>query len=146
MTKSQTAEIKMQCPEFWKINKSIWPILVPDLDIIKTNILKAAEANNSPLECQQDFHSIWSSHLLLYLTWPIFELGLHIIKTNILKKFQDAPVKNATSRVLTRCSFNLTLWPVFDSIWLTHIRTWPRYHSDKHSDKMSSCWSKTFRL
>jgi len=22
-------------------------------------------------------------------------------------------------------------------LWLTHIRTWPRYHSDKHSDQVS---------
>ena len=59
----------------------------------------------------------------------MLELDLDIIKKNILIKFQHAHAKNAVSRVLTRFSFNLALWPCFKP-GMTHIHTWPRYYLD----------------
>ena len=59
------------------------------------------------LKMHQEFPSIWPSDLVSDLIWPGFELDLDIIQTNILKIFQAAEAKNASSRVLTRFSFNL---------------------------------------
>ena len=83
------------------------------------------------------FSSIWPSDLYFDWTWHIFKHSLDIIKTISLTRFQYAQIKNATSRVSTRLSFNLIWYPSFAHIW-----TWHRYQQYKHTDKVSSCWSK----
>ena len=45
--------------------------------------------------------------------WLSSELDLESIKTNILSKIHDYRLKNVISRVLTRFSFDMTLWPSF---------------------------------
>ena len=89
-----------------------------------------------PLLCSQGFQIIWPSDLVFDPTWPRFELDLDFIETNILTKFHEDWVKNVASIVFTRFSNNLTQWPSF---WadVTQIRTWPRFHRDKHSDQDS---------
>ena len=54
------------------------------------------------------------------------------IKTIILTKIQ-----NATSRVLTRL-FSFDLVTYFLKPDMTYIRTWTRYHQDKHIDNVST--------
>ena len=66
-----------------------------------------------PLERQQGFPLIWPGDLIFYLKWPSFKLDLEIIKMNILSKINDDYLKNVTSGVLTRFSFDLAWWPSF---------------------------------
>ena len=65
------------------------------------------------------------------IKWPSFKLDLEIIKTNILSNIYDDYLKNVTSEVLTRFSFDLAWWPSF---WphVTQFQTWPRNHQDKY--------------
>ena len=59
--------------------------------------------------------------------WPSFEQDLEITKRNILSNIHDDYLKNVTSGVLTRFSFDLSWWPNF---WpqVTQFQTWPRNH------------------
>ena len=68
--------------------------------------------------------------------WPSAKLHLEIIETNILSKIHNDHFKNVTSRVLTRFSFDLALWP---SYWLhvTKFWSWPRNHLDEHFEQHS---------
>ena len=72
-------------------------------------------------------------------------ISINIFQTIILTKSQYAQIRNVDFRVLKIFSFNLTLWPRF---WhnSTHIQTCSRYYEDKHSDKISICWSKNYSL
>ena len=89
-----------------------------------------------PVLCSQDFSMIWPTDLLFDLTWPIFKLDLDIVKMIILSKFDKNWTKSVASRVFTRFFYDLAYWPSF---WpnMTCIRTWPRFHQCKHSDKFS---------
>ena len=88
-----------------------------------------------PVLCSQDFSMIWPTDLLFDLTWPIFKLDLDIVKMIILSKFDKNWTKSVASRVFTRFFFDLAYWPSF---WpdMTHIRTWPRYCRDDHSEQV----------
>ena len=59
------------------------------------------------LEHQQGFPLIWTGDLGTNIKWPSFKLDLEIIKTNILSKIYDDYLKNATSRMSTRFSFDM---------------------------------------
>ena len=87
------------------------------------------------LECSQGFSMIWPTDLVFDSTWPIFEFDWDIVKMIILSKFDDDWTKTVASRVFTRFFFELTYWPGF---WphMTHIRTWPRYCQDDHSEQV----------
>ena len=66
-----------------------------------------------PLERQQGFSLIWSGDLVSDIKWPSLKLDLEIIKTNILSNIYDDYLKNVTSGVLKRFSFDLACWPSF---------------------------------
>ena len=109
------------------------------LEIIKTNILSKIHDDNFkmwPLECQEGFPLIWPSDIVSDSKWPSFELNLEIIKKNILSNIHDDYLKNVTSGVLTRFSFDLAWWPSF---WpqMTQFQTSPRNHQDKHFEQDS---------
>ena len=88
-----------------------------------------------PLECSQGFSMIWPTDLVFDPASPIFELDWDIVKMIILSKFDEDWTKNVASRVFTRFFNDLTYWPCF---WpdMTHIRTWPRYCQDNHSEQV----------
>ena len=67
--------------------------------------------------------------------WPIFELDRDIVKMIILSKFHYDWTKTVASRVFTMFFYDLTYWLCF---WpdMTHIRTWPRYFQDNHSEQV----------
>ena len=93
------------------------------------------------------------------------ELCNEISNAKHITKSQTAEIKHADFRVLSNCSFNLTIlsgqtfgqsfnisklkmqppeyinkiFLQFDLVtyYLTHIRTWPTYYRYKHSDKVS---------
>ena len=65
-----------------------------------------------PLECQQGFPLIWPGDVVFDSKWPSFKRDLEIIKTNILSNIHDY-LKNVTSGVLTRFSFDFAWWPSF---------------------------------
>ena len=84
-----------------------------------------------PVERQQGFHLIWPGDLVSDIKWPNFKLDLEIIKINILSNMYDDYLKNVTSGVLTKFSFDLAWWPSF---WphVTQFQTWLKNHQDKH--------------
>ena len=88
-----------------------------------------------PLECSQGFSMIWPTDLVFDPASPIFELDWDIVKMIILSKFDEDKTKTMASRVFTRFFNDLTYWPCF---WpdMTHIRTWPRYCQDDHSEQV----------
>ena len=68
---------------------------------------------------------------------PSFKFDLEIIKANILSMIHDAYLKNVTSRVLTRFSFDLAWWPIFFLSQVSQFQTWPRNHQDKYFEQGS---------
>ena len=70
-----------------------------------------------PLERQQGFPLIWFGDLVSGIKWPSFKLDLEIIQTNILSNIYDDYLKNVTSGVSTRFSFDLAWWPSFCPKW-----------------------------
>ena len=114
------------------------PIFELDWDIIKMIILSKFDKIGPklwPLGCSQCFSMIWPTDLVFDPTSPIFELNWDIVKMMILSKFDEVCTKNVASRVFTRFFHDLTYWPCF---WpdMTHIRTWPRYCQDNHSEQV----------
>ena len=89
-----------------------------------------------PVLCSQGFPMIWPTNLVFDPTWPILELDRDIVYMIILSKFDEDWTKTLASRVFTRFFYDLAYWPSFRHD-MTHIRTWPRFHQDKHSDKFS---------
>ena len=87
-----------------------------------------------PLEGSQGFSMICSTDLVFDPTFPIFELDRDIVKMIILTQFHEDWTKTVASRVFTRLSYDLTYWPRFWPV-MTHIRTWPRYFQDNHSEQ-----------
>ena len=94
-----------------------------------------------PLERQQDFPLIWSGDLVSDIKLPSFKLDLEIIKTNILSNIYDDYLKNVTSGVLTRFSFDLAWWPSFWS-HVTQFQTWLKNHQDKILGKIHDDYFK----
>ena len=86
-----------------------WPSSKLHLEIIKSNIFNKIHDNCFKNVTASVFPLIWPGDLVFYPKWPSFKLDLEIIMTNILSKIK----KNATSRVLTRVSFDLVWWPSF---------------------------------
>ena len=68
--------------------------------------------------------------------WPSSEFDRKIIRINILSHSHDDNLKNVTSRVLTRFSFDFSRWPNF---WpqVTQYRSQPKEHQDKHFEQNS---------
>ena len=53
----------------------------------------------------------------IFIMWPSFELQLDIIKKNILSVIHDDYFKTVISKIITRFSFDLAWWPIFDPKW-----------------------------
>ena len=85
-----------------------------------------------PLERQQGFPLIWPGDLVSDIKWPSFKLDLEITKTNIFWAiFMMIILKNVTSGVLTRFSFDLAWWSSVTP-HVTQFQTWFRNQQDKH--------------
>ena len=105
------------------------------MDTIACNIIMSRFSNGHikmwPLERQQGFHLVLPGDLVSDTKWPSFKLDLEINKTNILSNIYCDYLKNVTSGVLPRFSFDLAWWTSF---WpqMTQFQTWLRNHQDKH--------------
>ena len=101
---------------FWASLMKIWPKLWPQ-------------------KWSQGFSMIRSNDLVFDSTPPIFELDWDIVKVIILSKFDNDWTKTVASRVVTWFFYDLTYWPCF---WphMTHIRAWPKYCQDDHSEQV----------
>ena len=77
---------------------------------------------------------IWPDDLVSDPIWSSFKLDLDIIKANILSEIHDDILKNVTTRVLTRSSFDLAQWPSF---WphVTQFQIWPKNHHNKYFEQ-----------
>ena len=111
------ASLKKNRPQMWllecnKYHSKIWPsdlhsnptqpMIIPDLDIVKTNILSKFEedwAKMWPMECIQDFLRFDLVTYFLAPSNPWSNLTRDIIKTNILSKFEEEQTKNVAPRV-----------------------------------------------
>ena len=66
---------------------------------------------------------IWPDDLVSDSKRPSIELDLEIIKTNIFSNIHNDYLKNVTSGVLTRFSFDLAWWPsFFPQVWVPRLK------------------------
>ena len=114
-----------------------WPIFKLDWDIFTINILSTFMMTGPkmwPLDCSEGFSydfTYWPSFLTQHQL--IFKLDWDIVTMIILSKFDEDWTKTMASIVLTRFLYDLNYWPSF---WpdMTHIRNWPRYCQDDHTE------------
>ena len=136
--------LPLECSQCFTEDLTYWPRFWPDMTHIRTwprylsrlsfwaSLMKIGP-KPWHLECSQCSSMIWTTDLVFDPTFPIFELVRDIVKMIILSKFHDDWTKTVSSRVFTMFFYDLTYWPSF---WpdMTHIRTWPRYCQDDHSE------------